>query len=280
MTLHQNTHTLQCHHCGLARRVPQYCESCGEEDLIPLGVGTQKVEEQLQSALPQARIQRFDRDELSTARKLQQAMNKVHAHEIDILVGTQLLSKGHDFSRVNLVLVVNADQGLHSIDFRAPELLVQQLIQVAGRAGRGVEKGRVMIQTRFPQHPSLLAVKHYRYAEFTRQELEQRRLAGFPPYAHLALWRVRGAVATKVMQSLENIAHHGRSIQPTGTLCYDPVKSPMFKRAGQFHAQLLISAVQRSALHQWLQPWITRVEQDKSVRSIKWSIDVDPVSLF
>jgi len=280
MTLHQNSLVLQCHHCGAKRGVPVSCDACGAQELITLGEGTQKIEESLQALFPQANIQRFDRDELNTARKLQHAMDKVHAHEVDILVGTQLLSKGHDFSKVSLVLVINADQGLHSLDFRAPELLVQQLIQVAGRAGRGTEKGRVLIQTYLPQHPSLLAVKHYRYTEFADIELQQRKLANFPPFAHMALWRARGQKADALMQFLDSLARHGRSIQPSDTFCYDPVKSTMFKRGGQYHAQLLISAQQRSALHHWLACWIERVEQDKFARRIKWSIDVDPVSLF
>jgi len=280
MTLHQKSNVLQCHHCGAARRIPQSCDACGEQGLIDLGEGTQKVEESLKRLFPQANIQRFDRDELNTARKLQQAMDKVHTHEVDILVGTQLLSKGHDFSQVKLVLVINADQGLHSMDFRAPELLVQQLIQVAGRAGRGAEKGCVLIQTYLPNHPSLLAVKHYRYAEFASRELTLRKSAHFPPFSHMALWRARGSGANELMRFLEKVAQLGRSLQPANTLCYDPVKSPMFKRSGQYHAQLLVSAGQRSALHQWLGAWIERVEQEKAARKVKWSIDVDPVSLF
>jgi primosomal protein N' (replication factor Y) len=280
MTLHQNNHALLCHHCGAKRGVPLSCDACGEQDLITLGEGTQKVEENLKHHFPQANIQRFDRDELNTTQKLQQALDKVHAREVDILVGTQLLSKGHDFSKVSLVLVINADQGLHSIDFRAPELLVQQLIQVAGRAGRGEEKGRVLIQTYFPQHQSLLAVTQHAYAGFASKELEQRKLAEFPPYSHMVLWRARAQKAEDVMQFLESVAQHGRNIQPADTFCYDPVKSPMFKRGGQYHAQLLISAKQRAALHRWLGMWIERVERDKLARKVKWSIDVDPVSLF
>ncbi len=280
MTLHQISHALQCHHCGARRGVPQSCDACGAQELINLGEGTQRVEESLRAHFPQASIQRFDRDELNTAQKLKTAMDKVHAREVDILVGTQLLSKGHDFSKVSLVVVINADQGLHSIDFRAPELLVQQLIQVAGRAGRGSEKGRVLIQTCFPAHPSLLAVKHHQYTEFADRELAQRQRAHFPPYSHMALWRARGRAANEVLQFLNSVARHGRSMQPAETFCYDPVKSPMFKRSGQYHAQLLISSRQRSALHQWLKGWIKHVEQDKLARKIKWSIDVDPVSLF
>ena len=280
MTLHQNSHALQCHHCGARRGVPESCDACGAQELVTLGEGTQRVEESLQAHFPQARIQRFDRDELNTAVKLNAAMDKVHAREVDILVGTQLLSKGHDFSRVSLVVVINADQGLHSIDFRAPELLVQQLIQVAGRAGRGSEKGRVLIQTYFPTHPSLLAVKRHQYIEFASAELVQRQQAHFPPYSHMALWRARGGAVNEVMGFLDSAARHGHNMQPAETFCYDPVKSPMFKRGGQYHAQLLISARQRPALHQWLGRWVEQVEQDKLARKIKWSIDVDPVSLF
>lgn len=280
LTLHQKGNALLCHHCGARRGIPHSCDACGEQDLIKLGEGTQKIEEQLISLFPQAKIQRFDRDELNNAKKLQRAMDEVHAHEIDILVGTQLLTKGHDFSRVNLVLVINADQGLHSIDFRASEQLVQQLIQVAGRAGRSAQKGRVLIQTYLPQHPSLLAVRGHQYVEFVDKELEQRRLAQFPPYAHMALWRARGRQVDLLMHFLEFVARSGHELQPANTFCYDPVKSPMFKRGGQYHAQLLVSAKHRSTLHRWLGGWIEQVERDKQARKVKWSIDVDPVSLY
>jgi len=280
MTVHAPARHLQCHHCGAVRGLPQTCDDCGEANLVELGQGTQKIEELLGEQFPDARIQRFDRDNLSTANKLQQAMDKVHAGEIDILVGTQLLAKGHDFAGVSLVLVINADQGLHSIDFRAPEQLVQQLIQVAGRAGRGTQKGRVLIQSYFPDHPYLQAVKQHDYRQFVIPELEQRELAGFPPYAHLALWRARAGQAEQLMQFLQFVARAGRGIQPQASLCFDPVESPMFKRGGQYHAQLLVSAQQRSVLHGWLSPWIDAVERDRQFSRVRWSIDIDPVSLL
>ena len=280
MTTHHKIHVLQCHHCGARRRIPHECDSCGEADLITLGEGTQKIEETLVGRFPNARIQRFDRDELSTASKLKQAMDEVHAEKIDILVGTQLLSKGHDFSAVDLVLVVNADQGLYSADFRAPEQLVQQMIQVAGRAGRGDKKGRVLIQSSFSTHPAMLAVQRHEYSAFAKQELAQRQCAQFPPYHHIALWRVRGREANQVLAFLQNVARIGRKVQPDESYCFDPVKSPMFKRGGQYHAQLLMSAGRRQVLHQWLEAWIPLIEQSKSKQQTKWSIDVDPMSLF
>jgi len=280
MTVHAPARHLQCHHCGAVRGLPQTCDACGEANLVELGQGTQKIEEILGEQFPGARIQRFDRDNLSTANKLQHAMDKVHAGEIDILVGTQLLAKGHDFAGVSLVLVINADQGLHSIDFRAPEQLVQQLIQVAGRAGRGTQKGRVLIQSYFPDHPYLQAVKHHNYRQFVLPELQQRELAGFPPYTYLALWRARASQAEPLMQFLKFVTNAGRRMQPQATLCFDPVESPMFKRGGQYHAQLLVSAQQRSVLHGWLSPWITAVESDRQFSRVRWSIDIDPVSLL
>lgn len=280
MTVHAPARHLQCHHCGAVRSLPHNCDACGGTDLIELGQGTQKIEERLGELFPGARIQRFDRDNLSTANQLQSAMDTVHAGEIDILVGTQLLAKGHDFAGVSLVLVINADQGLHSIDFRAPEQLVQQLIQVAGRAGRGTQKGRVLIQSYFPDHPYLQAVKHHDYRQFVTQELQQRELAGFPPYAYLALWRARAAHADQLMKFLRFVAKAGRELQPQATLCFDPVESPMFKRGGQYHAQLLVSAQQRSVLHRWLSLWIERVERDRQFSRVRWSIDIDPVSLL
>ncbi len=277
MTSHHQTR-LQCHHCGAARHIPNHCDACGEAGLIYLGEGTQKVEHTLAALFPKARIQRFDRDELATSNKLQKALQKVHDKQVDILVGTQLLSKGHDFSAVNLVVVVNADQGLYSIDFRAPEQLVQQLIQVAGRAGRSAQMGRVLIQTNLPNHPALIAVKQHQYRHFANAELAQRRLAQFPPYQHIALWRARARGADQVMQFLQSLAAKGRACQPEETFCYDPVPSPMFKRGGQYHAQLLVSAARRRWLHQWLADWIVEIETQKAY-GIKWSIDIDPMML-
>ncbi len=280
MTTHTGHHSLQCHHCGAIQSLPQLCESCGEAGLVELGEGTQKIEEQLNASFPHACIQRFDRDNLNTANKLKQAMARVHSGEIDILVGTQLLSKGHDFAGVSLVLVINADQGLHSIDFRAPELMVQQLIQVAGRAGRGEKKGRVLIQTHFPDHPYLLAVQQHDYRQFAHQELQQRSLAGFPPYRFMALWRARSQDADFVINFLKMVAQIGTDIKLQNVQCFDPVPSPMFRRGGQYHAQLLVSADKRSNLHRWLESWIFEVEQRRESRRLHWSIDIDPISLF
>lgn len=280
MTLHRPGHRLQCHHCGAQRGMPDRCDNCGSGNLVELGEGTQRIEQTLGELFPDARIQRFDRDELSTESRLQAAMHAVHRGEVDILVGTQLLSKGHDFSRVDLVLVINADQGLHSIDFRAPELLVQQLIQVAGRAGRADARGRVLIQTWLPRHPALAAVAGHDYRQFVRQELQLREQSGFPPYSHIALWRVRASRADEPLSLLEQFAELGRAIQPEQTRCFDPVTSPMFKRGGQYHAQLLCSASQRSTLHQWLDQWIRQVEAVPRLARSRWSIDVDPLSLF
>lgn len=280
LTTHSGQRSLQCHHCGIRQVLPEHCEACGRTGLIELGEGTQKIEERLCRSFPKAHIQRFDRDNLNSAQKLQQAMARVHSGEIDILVGTQLLAKGHDFSGVNLVLVVNADQGLHSIDFRAPEQLVQQLIQVAGRAGRGEQKGRVLIQSYFPEHPYLQAVREHDYRQFAKKELAQRALAGFPPYSYMALWRARSTDATFVMKFLQSVAGQGKRDQPADTICFDPVQSPMFRRGGEYHAQLLISAKKRSDLHRWLSIWIDKVTQSKASKRLHWSIDIDPVSLF
>lgn len=279
MTAHQHGRALQCHHCGASRAQPIRCESCHEESLITLGEGTQKIEQCLGQLFPNACIQRFDRDELNSAKKLKLAMQKVHDQEVDILIGTQLISKGHDFSALHLVVVVNPDQGLHSIDFRAPEHLVQQLIQVAGRAGRGKHQGQVLIQTNFVNHPAINAVTQHNYNQFIKVELEQRQLANFPPYSHIALWRVRSRSADQAKLFLQTVAEIGRQLQPENTFCFDPVKSPMFKRAGQFHMQLLISANARVALHQWLGEWILQVE-GLNKRAVHWSIDIDPVSLI
>ncbi len=282
LTVHRAKNQLQCHHCGARQPMELVCGSCGHDGLVFLGEGTQRLEAYLEEQLPDATIQRFDRDSLRTQASLESALDRVHTGKIDILVGTQLLTKGHDFPNVTLVGVINADQGLHSIDFRAPEQLFQQLMQVAGRAGRAEAAGSVLIQTENPSHVYLAALKSHDYDQFSQQILSERQQAGFPPFTHLALFRAQSPHADKAIDFLRRLAQLGatKNWSRSGVEIFDPTPSPMEKRGGQYRAQLLVRANKRAALHTLLEHWIEAVSQLKTARNVRWSIDIDPQDLY
>ncbi len=279
LTQHKHGQRLNCHFCGAVTQTPKQCGQCGEEGLLPLGEGTQRIEQQLERTFPEAKITRFDRDVMASQQALEQGLQAVHDQEIDILVGTQLLTKGHDFDHVSLVAVVNADSGLHSHDYRSTELLAAQLIQVAGRAGRS-KAGQVLIQSRHVQHPTLQAVAQHDYQGFAQAALKEREHASFPPYVHLALWRAHSPHPSKALTLLQRTAQMGRRLQPPSALLFDACKSPMEKLAGKYRAQLLISCTDRAALNRWVAQWVAQLEQNPISRSAKWSVDIDPIDLY
>jgi primosomal protein N' (replication factor Y) len=272
---------LLCHHCGAEQRVPARCPACASERLEGIGEGTQRVEAVLARHFPRARIVRIDRD--STRRKgaLQGQLERIQAGEADILVGTQMLSKGHDFPNVTLVAVLNADQGLYSSDFRSPEHLFQQILQVGGRAGRAERPGEVMIQTFYPDHALFMALIDHDYHAFAEHALAERRDAGYPPFGYLALLR---AEAPATSAALAFLGHAHRLAQPLmperGVQLMDPVASPMERRAGRYRAQLLVQASQRGALHEFIRKWLSVLDTDPAAKRVRWSLDIDPVMLF
>jgi primosomal protein N' (replication factor Y) len=274
LVLHLKAGELRCHHCGHRERVPARCPGCGSPDLAPVGHGTQRLEETLAAALPGARIARVDRD--STARKgaLADVLGKVRDEEIDILVGTQMLAKGHDYPRLTLVGVVDSDCALYSVDFRAAERLFSLLTQVAGRAGRAGEPGEVLIQTDFPTHPLYAAVAAHDYAAFADAALEERRLARFPPFSHLALLRAESKRAGEAAAFLGRAARAGRSLAGKVEI-FDPVPAPLERKAGFDRAQLLVRASSRAALQPFLRRWREALSE-KDDRRVRWSLDVDP----
>lgn len=285
MAVHQSHHALNCHHCGRRERLPTSCPHCNTDTLIALGEGTQRIEAALEMHFPDARIQRFDRDLLQSQPRLEAALTAVKNQEVDILVGTQLLTKGHDFPQVTLVGVVNADAGLHSTDFRATETLFQQLMQVAGRAGRGEQAGEVLIQTQLPQATFFMSLTTHDYQHFSEQAIEERQMLGYPPFGHLALFRANSLKPQQSLDFLREVAETGHQIHAQLGLgnrvwIFDAVDSPMPKRNGRYRAQLLLKADTRGALHQLLDIWINVIEERKSSRRLRWSIDVDPVDLF
>jgi primosomal protein N' (replication factor Y) len=274
MVLHRRGAQLRCHHCGRQERAPVHCPVCHGSDLAPLGEGTQRVEETLQEALPQARIARIDRD--STARKdaLREVLGKVRAGAVDVLVGTQMLAKGHDYPKVTLVGVLESDGALFSADFRAAERLFSQLSQVAGRAGRAELAGEVLIQTDFPAHPLYAAVAAHDFARFADEALDERHAAHFPPYAHLALLRAEAKKAGEPGAFLERAARLGRGLSP-GVEIFDPVPARLERKAGFERGQLLVRAETRAAMQSFLAQWRAALDA-QGERRVRWSLDVDP----
>lgn len=274
LVLHLKAGELRCHHCGHRERVPARCPGCGSADLAPVGQGTQRIEETLANALPGARIARVDRD--STARKgaLADVLGQVRDEKIDILVGTQMLAKGHDYPRLTLVGIVDSDCALYSVDFRAPERLFALLTQVAGRAGRAEEPGEVLIQTDFPTHPLYAAVAAHDYAAFADAALEERRLARFPPFAHIALLRAESKHAGEATSFLRSAALIAGGLGGKVEV-FDPVPAPLERKAGFDRAQLLVRASSRAAMQPFLRRWRAAL-LEKEERRVRWSLDVDP----
>ncbi len=281
LTIHQRSHKLRCHHCGAEEKLHTVCPACGSGGLHGIGEGTERIETALVRLFPKARIERIDRDSTRRKGSLDEKLRRVQAGEADILVGTQMLTKGHDFPNLTLVGVLNADQGLYSADFRSEERLVQQLVQVAGRAGRADKPGEVLIQTHHPDNPAFAALTQHDYREFGRYALAEREAARYPPFAHFALLRAESPKPDAALVFLH--AAHGHAVdlvEAEVVQLMDPVPSPMERRAGRYRAQLLLQAGERKALHDFLNVWLAQLEGEKSGRKVRWSLDVDPVEMY
>ena len=281
MTLHKRQQRLRCHHCGSEAAVPQTCPACASGNLHGLGEGTERVEEALQKRFPAARIERVDRD--STRRKgaLEDKLRRIHAGEADILVGTQMLAKGHDFPNLTLVGVLNADQGLYGVDFRSGEQLFQRIVQVAGRAGRAEKPGEVLIQTYHPDNPVFYALQQHDYQAFAQYVLEERRQAQFPPFTHFVLLRAESPHAGIALGFVQLARRLGAELPINDQIVLgEPLASPMEKRAGRYRAQLLVMSPQRTALHDFLSRWLDLLEAAPQGRKVRWSLDVDPLDMY
>ena len=274
LVLHLKARELRCHHCGHRERPPATCPSCGASDLAPVGQGTQRVEEALREALPGARIERVDRDAAQRKGAVAGVFDRFGAGEVDVLVGTQMLAKGHDYPKLTLVGVLDSDSALFSADFRAAERLFSQLVQVSGRAGRAQARGEVLIQTDFPSHPLYAAVAKHDYEGFAADALEERRLAGFPPFSHLALLRAESKKAGEPHAFLHEAARAARSLAAKVEV-FDPVSAGLERKAGFERAQLLVRASSRAALQPFLRRWRAWLIE-RGARNVRWSIDVDP----
>ncbi len=280
MTFHQFDNRLRCHHCGAEQARPASCPNCGRSPVQPLGMGTQRLTEVLGEAFPQARILRIDRD--STRRKgaLEGLLQRAHTAEADILVGTQMLSKGHHFPKVTLVGIVDADKQLFGVDFRAGERLAQLLVQVAGRAGRGEQPGTVMIQTYHPHHPLLACLGEGGYQGYARIAMAERRQAELPPFSSWALLRAEANQLAGPLSFLQTARELLQSSAGDGVSVIGPAPAPMARRAGRYRAQLLLQSLRRSALQGLLDEALPRIQALPGARRVRWSVDVDPQELL
>ena len=280
MIYYQSRESLRCHHCDHAEAAPTACPACART-VHRVGVGTERLVQRLATLFPKARVLQLDRDQITSHARLERAFAKIHAHEVDIIVGTQLTAKGHDFAHVSLIGVVNADAQLFSLDFRAPERLFQQLLQLAGRAGRRGQPGEVLIQTHYPKHPLLCQLLEQDYPAFADQALKEREAARFPPFRSLALWRAEAADPALAKRFLTRVARLGRAIAPKGCEIHDVVPAPIERIARRSRFQLLVSAEGRGPRHNLLAKWRRKVEPlpEARDRNIRWSLDVDPIDL-
>ncbi len=280
LTLHLAAGRLWCHHCGWMRAVPGACPDCKETDLRPLGRGTERLEAELRDLFPGISPARIDRDSTRRKGELERLLGEARRGEIPLLLGTQMLAKGHHFPGVTLVGILELDQGLYGADFRAPERMAQLVVQVAGRAGRARRPGRVVLQTRHPNHPLLLSLQRQGYPAFAAAALEERRQAGLPPFSHQALMRAESRDEKAASEFLERAARAAADIASKGVAVLGPVPAPMERRDGRYHIHLLAQADRRSDLQAFLTTWLVRVRALKGGSNVRWSLDTDPQEML
>jgi primosomal protein N' (replication factor Y) len=277
LVLHLADRCLRCHHCGFEARVPKACPTCGNQDIHPFGRGTQRLEIWLQERFPQARILRVDRDSVKSRKQWEAMLERIHGGEADILVGTQMLAKGHDFPRLTLVGVLGADAALFAADWRAPERLFAQLMQVAGRAGRAELKGEVLIQTQYPDHPLYSAVAAHDYPGFAAALLREREQAGFPPYAFQAMLRAEAPEMSAAIAFLASARALPVAREHGGVVLYDPVPMRLSRLANLERGQLLVESHSRPDLQTFLPRWREAIEGMKAPSRLRWHLEVDPL---
>jgi primosomal protein N' (replication factor Y) len=286
---HKLDRSLRCHHCGLTQAVPRACPDCGNTDIAPIGRGTERLEEQLAPVLPEARVARIDADSTRLKGSLQAQLGAVHAGEVDVLVGTQMIAKGHDFRRITLVAAVNPDSALFSGDFRAPERLFALLMQAAGRAGRDAEqaaRSEMWVQTWHPRHPLYAALRQHDFAAFAASQLKEREMAGLPPYSHLALLRAEARSAVAARDFLQAASEAATAMPGTeGVAFYPPVPASVARVADVERMQMLIESPSRAILQRVLARWLPQLHalrsarRDVDQRILRWAVDVDPLAI-
>lgn len=288
---HKIDRSLRCHHCGYTERVPRACPACGNVDIAPLGRGTERLEEHLAELLADARrpdgepvrIARMDADTTRAKGELERQLAQVHAGDVDVLVGTQMVTKGHDFRRITLVAAVNPDTALFASDFRAPERLFALLMQAGGRAGRDAaqaEASEMWVQTWHPQHPLYAALRRHDFTAFAERELRQREAAGMPPFAYQALLRAEARTQAAAQAFLAAAAAEAPALDPAGRVSvYAPVPMGVQRVANVERAQLLVESASRPALQAFLAGWQPLLQAARPSGLIRWAIDVDPLAI-
>lgn len=280
LVIHNQEKLLRCHHCGREQHLIQNCPACRTGELMPLGLGTERIEDALRELFPDQTVVRLDRDTTQRKGSLERYLAQINDGKADIILGTQMLAKGHHFPNVTLVAIVDVDSGLFSIDYHATERLAQTIIQVSGRAGRANKPGKVILQTRHPDHALLNSLIREGYNAFAETSLAERKQALLPPFSYHALLRAHGGNPNQPLAFLQNAAELAKAYQPGAIQILGPVSAPMEKRAGLYRYQLLFQSGKRSDLQKCLSGLMPLLEDIKNSKKIRWSLDVDPVDLF
>lgn len=278
MIVHANSGTVRCHHCDAQQKIPHTCPNCNDLAINSVGIGTQQLEEALTAHFPNANIVRVDKDSAHTKKQLQAILDDIHSGKANILIGTQMLAKGHHFANLSLVAIVDIDAALFSADFRATERIAQLITQVAGRAGRSEKVGKVLLQTTHPDNPLLQTLLQRGYHAFLHELSKERQITNLPPYSYQVLLRAE----TKKPQQAGNFLHAIKDLcrSQTNIQSLGPIPAPMEKRQGFYRAQLLLQANNRKLLQQQLNAILPKLENDKLSRTVRWSVDVDPAEMF
>ncbi len=279
MTLHHRPKQLHCHHCDKTRKPPRICQKCEQSELIPIGLGTEQLETTLSQFFPDQTILRIDRDSVSGRGQMQKLLDEIHNEQANILIGTQMLAKGHHFSKLSLVAVVDADSGLFSTDFRAVERMAQLLLQVSGRAGREAKRGEVVIQTHHPDNPLLQLLLTQGYSAFAKAVLKERNNAALPPWTHLALLRAESSSRDTAKRFLLQIKNDLQKQTDESIEMIGPLPATMERKAGRYRLQLLLQAPQRPILQDTLKLLMKQLSEIKRKKTLRWSLDVDPIEM-
>lgn len=280
LVIHAGERLLRCHHCGAEHPLIKLCPACGTGELQALGLGTERIEQTLAEVFPERSVVRLDKDTTQRKGALEDYLEQIHAGRADIILGTQMLAKGHHFPGVTLVAILDIDSGLFSIDFHGAERLAQLIVQVAGRAGRAERPGRVILQTRQPQHPLLNTLLRQGYRAFADSALQERRQAGLPPFSHQALLRAQAGGSDAPRRFLQAVCTAIAELGAGSTQVLGPVAAPMARRAGAYRYQLLLQSPRRKDLHRLLDALLPRLYQLPEAKKVRWSLDVDPLDLY
>lgn len=279
MTFYKKRNILKCHHCLKEERVPETCPTCNSEQLLHLGEGTQRIEDRLNEVFPNTAITRIDRDSTRKKDSLEKKLAEIHAGKYQIIIGTQMLSKGHDFPNVTLVGILNVDHGLFSTDFRATERLAQLLVQVSGRAGRSSKKGTVLLQTHLPEHPLLNCLLSQGYAAFSKEAMKIRKDCAFPPYSFMLMIRARANNMPLTQNFLQDVKACITKDGTKGLTIYGPIPALMERKAGMYQSQLIIFTQHRKTIQQNLGNWMQAITTRPLAKRVRWDIEVDPLEI-